>query len=58
MKEHQLLSSRSKEKLMVTKLRQFTSRVLQHDSFRRGLATAAASILVAGICEAAWPTRD
>jgi len=41
---------------MVSKMTNFAARVLRHDAFRRGMATAAASILVAGICEAAWPT--
>lgn len=42
---------------MVQKFTNYASRVLHHDSFRRGLATAGASVLIAAICEAAWPTQ-
>lgn len=43
---------------MVQKLTTYAVRVVQNDSFRRGMATAAASIIVAGILEAWHPTQS
>lgn len=34
----------------------FLRRVLAHDATRKGLASAAAGVLVAAVCEAVWPT--
>lgn len=35
----------------------FASRVLNNDALKKGLAGAAASLLVAVVQEAVWPTR-
>ena len=43
---------------MVQKAFTFIARVSKNESFRRGLATAAAGILVAGISEVAWPSEQ
>ena len=34
----------------------FFSRVIQNDSFKRGVGTAAAGILVAAVVELIWPS--
>lgn len=43
---------------MVQKLATYATRVVHNDSFRRGMATAAASVIVAGILEAWHPTQS
>lgn len=34
----------------------FIRRVLAHEATRKGVASAAAGVLVATVCEALWPT--
>ncbi len=34
----------------------YLARVMAHDSTRRGIAAAAAGVIVGALCEALWPT--
>ena len=43
---------------MVQPILNFAGRLVQNESFRRGMATAAASVLIAGISEAWRPTPN
>lgn len=43
---------------MTERITSYLTRIVRHDSFRRGVATAGAAVLVAAFCEAAWPTKS
>jgi hypothetical protein len=41
-----------------TKATSFVSRIVRHDSTKKGVAAAAAGLLIAVVCEALWPSSS